>query len=361
LTRQTTRVGVETNGRSRPIDSSAQPLSPTGTPRMRFLVPSIVLLVISQLTFADAPTSERITDKVVTLTATLESDPLGNEAPAMRQWLIAWVRETSDFTVNVCDVLGPIPKKKLPYSAELVAQHIFGNVAYQIKNPGQKDEILFQLAGVESVLKAYEAIAAKDSKARIKYFDELLEKQRQGLLKDQLGPKIAKVCARVSAAFSQDTAVEMHWIGLFGAYARNPPPNDPLPNATLFPFGEIPRPLLRTNQVPAKLGSRFGFLFTLSGPKARSAEVRLKIHYPPPGFLPGVDKPRVPVTDDRVPCMAELPCYVGYSFQSEDAILPGEWRMELLIDGAPVEKATFVVAEKSQVASNTSLERTRER
>ena len=41
--------------------------------------------------------------------------------------------------------------------------------------------------------------------------------------------------------------------------------------------------------------------------------------------------------------MAELPCYVGYSFQREDAILPGEWRMELLINGAQVEKATFVV------------------
>jgi len=161
---------------------------------------------------------------------------------------------------------------------------------------------------------------------------------------------LATAC--VSPAFSQDVAVEMHWIGLFGAYARHPPPDDPLPDVTLFPFGEIPRPLIRTNKVPAKLGSRFGFLFTLSGPKARSAEVHLVIHYPPPGFSPGVDKPRVQTTDDRMPCFAELPCYVGYSFQRKDEILTGEWHMELLINGAPAEETTFVVAEEPQLVSN---------
>jgi hypothetical protein len=160
-----------------------------------------------------------------------------------------------------------------------------------------------------------------------------------------LGAALILAASCVSPASSQNTSVEIHWIGLFGPYARNPPPDDPLPNVTLFPFGEIPRPLSRTNQVPAKLGSRFGFLFTPHGQKARSAKVRLVIYYPPPGLSRGADEPKVQTTDEQVPCMEELPCYVGYSFDRKDEILPGEWSMELFIDDAKVEKATFVVVE----------------
>lgn len=171
-----------------------------------------------------------------------------------------------------------------------------------------------------------------------------------------LGTALLLVASCVPTAYSQETSVEMHWIGLFGAYSRNPPPDDPLPDITLFPFGEIPRPLVRTNQVPAKLGSRFGFLFTLHGSTARSAEVRLVIHYPSPGFTRGIDQPTVEKTDDRVPCMADLPCYAGFSFKKVNEILPGEWRLELLIDGTKAEEATFVVAEVAGVASNTQEE-----
>jgi hypothetical protein len=77
-----------------------------------------------------------------------------------------------------------------------MTQLLFGNVVYQIKNPTQKDETLFQLAGVESVLKAYAAILVKDPDSHIKYFDELLEKQKQGLLKEQMAPKISKACTK---------------------------------------------------------------------------------------------------------------------------------------------------------------------
>ena len=160
-----------------------------------------------------------------------------------------------------------------------------------------------------------------------------------------LGAAFILAASCVSPTFSQNTSVETHWIGLFGPYSRNPPPGDPLPNVTLFPFGEIPRPLSRTNQVPAKLGSRFGFLFTPHGKKANLTKVRLVTHFPSPGLSRGADEPKVQTTEERLPCMEELPCYIGYSFVREDQILPGEWTLEVFIDDAQVEKATFVVDE----------------
>lgn len=142
-----------------------------------------------------APDTERVTDKVLRLTDALEKEPLSASAPDTRKRLVQWLTDTPDFSVTVCDILGPIPGKKLKYGPELMVQLLFGNVAYQIRNPGQKDEAVLQQAGVESVLKAYQAILAQDPKAHIKYFDDLLEKHRQGLLKENLAPLIAKECS----------------------------------------------------------------------------------------------------------------------------------------------------------------------
>jgi hypothetical protein len=153
-----------------------------------------VLLALSQFAFPAEPASESATDKAVRFTDALEKDPLGDQAPEMRRWLIAWITETPDFTVTVCDILGPVPGKKIRYSAELAVQQMFGNVSYQIRNPGQHEETLLQLAGVESVLNAYAALLVQDPKEHIKYFDELLEKRAQGLLEAQVIPKIAKAC-----------------------------------------------------------------------------------------------------------------------------------------------------------------------
>jgi hypothetical protein len=161
---------------------------------MRYLRLLLGFLVMTQFAIAAGPATERVTDKVVRLTDALEKDPLGDQAAESRRWLVEWLTDTPDYTVTVCDILGPVPSKKLRYGGELMSQLMFGNVAYQIRNPTQKDETLLQLAGVESVLKVYAAILVKDPDSHIKYFDELLEKQKQGLLKQQMAPTISKAC-----------------------------------------------------------------------------------------------------------------------------------------------------------------------
>jgi uncharacterized protein DUF3859 len=145
-----------------------------------------------------------------------------------------------------------------------------------------------------------------------------------------IGSIVAALC--VSQVFAQDVTVEMLWSGLFGPFSRHPPPDDPLPDVTLFPFGEIPRPLVRTSHVPAKLGTRFGLLFSLHGAQAGVADVRVVFHYP-----------SSPETEDRVLCLPDKPCYFGYVFERREEISLGEWRMELLVNGVKVHEARFVV------------------
>ena len=164
---------------------------------MRSLIKLCLALVCSPLLAQSwtAPASEKDSDKVVRLTDALEKEPLSANGPEARKWLIQWLTDTPDYSVTVCDILEPIPGKKVPNGPELMVQNLFGNATYQIKKPGQRDEAVLQQAGVESVLKAYQSILAHDSKAHIKYFDELLAKQQQGLLKERLAPIIAKECS----------------------------------------------------------------------------------------------------------------------------------------------------------------------
>ena len=157
------------------------------------LVPLFV--VMTAATACAAPASETDAARAARYTVALEKDPLGNKAPDQRQWLLLWVTETPDFNVTACDVLGEGQKVGAPYSAELLAQQIFGNVAYQIANPrGGRDEITLQMAGVESTLRAYKAILARDPTARVPYLDSLLEKQRSGELKQFMKPIIVQRC-----------------------------------------------------------------------------------------------------------------------------------------------------------------------
>jgi tetratricopeptide (TPR) repeat protein len=139
-------------------------------------------------------------DQVIRFTRLLENDPFDEQAAAMRQWLIAWMTDSADVSVMVCDVLGPIPAKKVPYGSELLVQSMFGNAAYQILHPVRTgDQLDMQLAGIQSTLKAYSAIAKHDPSARIPYFDDLLRHEKEGTLRDFLTPIVATKCSSKAA------------------------------------------------------------------------------------------------------------------------------------------------------------------
>jgi hypothetical protein len=167
---------------------------------MRFSIVLISLLAIATfpaIAAQEAPAQvlARDHDTAVRYAAALEAAPLGNDATEMRQWLLQWLTDTPDYTVTVCDILGPIPNQPVPYGPELLVQQMFGNVAYQITNPDVTDTLALQLAGVESALRAYSAIISTDQNAHITYFDNLLTEQQKGSLEAYIEQIVAKGCA----------------------------------------------------------------------------------------------------------------------------------------------------------------------
>ncbi|MDC8014201.1 hypothetical protein [Tahibacter soli] len=160
---------------------------------MRPLPLAFALSLLASAAACAAP--EKDADRAARYAVELERKPLAAEAPDQRQWLLHWVNDTPDYTVTVCDVLTEGQKVGSPYSAELLAQQLFGNVAYQIAHPsGLKDEITLQMAGIESALRTYQALIAHDPTAHVAYLDTLLEKQRAGALNAFMRPIIVQRC-----------------------------------------------------------------------------------------------------------------------------------------------------------------------
>jgi hypothetical protein len=63
-------------------------------------------------------------------------------------------------------------------------QMTFGMAVFKLENPEKKDdEKAAQLAGVESMLRAYETMLAENEKARNTELDSLVTKQKNGELK----------------------------------------------------------------------------------------------------------------------------------------------------------------------------------
>lgn len=154
----------------------------------------LACLLLTSAPAMPAADAEKDIDMAVRYTEALETNPMRSDAKRMRQWLMEWVAATPDFTVTVCNILGPIPSTKVKWGPELFAQQVFGNVTFQIKNPTKTDSISVQTAGVVSLLKAYAVILDKDPGASIPYFDKLLAKQRAGQLREHMAPLIVRSC-----------------------------------------------------------------------------------------------------------------------------------------------------------------------
>lgn len=175
----------------------------------RMLVAGVLMLsaVMANAEQVQSPEmAKKDAESALRITESLEKDPFRSDADADREWLLGWVIETPDYMVKMCDVLGPIPgDETVPNGRELLLQHMFGNVSWQIRNPGKTDLVALQVAAMESLLKVYSAFISKDDKARIPYYDDLLEKQRKGALTKQLAPLVKERCGDKPAASGTKT------------------------------------------------------------------------------------------------------------------------------------------------------------
>src|SRR6202521_163258 len=106
-------------------------------------------------------------DRAVKIAHELEGDPLAKEAKDNREWVIQWIVDIPDITVNVCfDYFGKIPKPPRGHSKEIVNQMIISSASFMIEHPDKaKDEQAVATAGLLGALQGDHAVvqAAPDT------------------------------------------------------------------------------------------------------------------------------------------------------------------------------------------------------
>jgi len=116
----------------------------------------------------------------------LEEDPLGKDAKEQRAWMVQWIIEIPDITVNVCaEYFGSLPNPPRGHSQEVFTQMMISSAAFMIEHPDKiKDEQAVAVAGLLGSLKAYEAVLKQDPSAHWTYVDRLVRMREQGKLDD---------------------------------------------------------------------------------------------------------------------------------------------------------------------------------
>lgn len=157
------------------------------------LASHVVLAAAVQATNGSTP-AETDAAKAVRYTRALEATPLADNALDMRKWLLRWMLETPDYTVLVCNMLDIPDDENGTLSGELMVQMMAGNVAWQIEHPQENDDVSRQMAAVRSALKMYAAYLAKNPKLKVPALDPVIERERNGTLREHVAKKVAAGC-----------------------------------------------------------------------------------------------------------------------------------------------------------------------
>ena len=139
------------------------------------------------------PSTPEQRKQAVEIATFLETNPLDKKAKDYRAALLFFLAEAPDITVTLCpNVLGESKQLKGDYESELFGQLAFSQGKFVIENPDKaQDQAAVQLAGVEGVLRTWQAIKAAKPKAKYPLMDELLEKQKAGTLAEHVNTGLA--------------------------------------------------------------------------------------------------------------------------------------------------------------------------
>lgn len=168
--------------------------------KFRRVIGAVLLMAITALAAQEkrGPSTPEERQRAIEVTKKLEANPLDPALKSDRSWLVQWIVEIPDITVPVCEeVLTPVLKEqdwRYKYASELLAQQLAGSAVYLIEHPKDTDDdFAISKAGLESALKAYEALMKKHAKgARWLPLDELLTKRKNGQLDDYVRQKTMK-------------------------------------------------------------------------------------------------------------------------------------------------------------------------
>ena len=119
----------------------------------------------------------------------LENAPLADDATSQREWMMQWIMDVPDITVDVClGFFGKLPSPPRGHSVEITRQMIISSAAFMIEHPDKaKDEQAVDVSGLLGALKAYQAILKQDPQSRWDYLDMLLQLNEEGALGSYVG------------------------------------------------------------------------------------------------------------------------------------------------------------------------------
>ena len=140
-----------------------------------------LLNIFSSVSNAQTFTANELINSV----SILEQSPFDKNAKTVRGLALGYVIETKDVSVLLCggNLTEAILHKKNKNSAELTGQYVIAMAAFKLQNPDKKDdENAEQLAGIESVLRTYEAMIKAKPKTKFAGMDDLLQKREKGEL-----------------------------------------------------------------------------------------------------------------------------------------------------------------------------------
>ena len=154
-------------------------------PRVIALALSLLVLAAPRPTLARGPSTPEERKRAVATTRKLEKEPLSRKSVEARRWLLQWIVEIPDISVTSCHgPLDALQEDEEGYGQLLYVQSVFGMAAFLVEHADKKDDwVAVQAAGIESVLRAYEAIRKADSEARWKALDRLAAAQKAGKLR----------------------------------------------------------------------------------------------------------------------------------------------------------------------------------
>jgi hypothetical protein len=155
-------------------------MKPNNPFRTRPLIISFFLILLASA----ATVAQNEKELVIRSARAYESAPLSKETAQMREKALRWVIETDQVSLIACGgVFSKFSDKKNKNSSDMTAAYMLGMAAFKFENPEKaSDENATQLAGLESSLKAYEAIVKEKPKTKNESIEALILKRNGGEL-----------------------------------------------------------------------------------------------------------------------------------------------------------------------------------
>lgn len=151
----------------------------------------------------------------------------------------------------------------------------------------------------------------------------------------------ASFCAGNAVAQEVESA-QITWAGTYRVAKVREVEEPTAPGGRRF-ISSGPEPVSETTRIPAAIGTRFGVGFVLKGsPAGHVVAYRLGFRYPPQSLTnPETRTTTFEWKSPAYSCAMEKPCFAGYPLSHPWELVPGEWTIEIWVEGRKLFEKSF--------------------